>query len=252
MRLMTYNILDGGQDRLPVLLEVVRAAAPDVLALQECRGFEDAQLLRHCEAALGMRALLAASDSGDHVALFARDAVWRDEQTLRDGFARAAAIATLELRGETLAVAAVHLDPYDANTRIAEVQRVLAALPRDRPAAVMGDLNAISPHDVTRMRPDLWPQRYRARHCLSSGAIDTRAIAELEAAGFIDLATRAHEPPSFTRPTQLYAGRDAPSLRLDYLFTTPELERRLAGVLAIDDARAQRASDHLPVVADIG
>lgn len=252
MRLMTYNILDGGQERLPVLLEVIRAAAPDVLALQECRGFEDAELLARCEAELGMRALLALGNSDNHVALLARDATWRAQRVLREGMAHAAAIATLELRGETIAVAAVHLDAYDALARCAEIERIIPELPRGLPAAVMGDFNAVSPHDVGRMHPADWPERYRTRHNVTDAAIDTRALAAIEAAGFVDLAASCTPAPAFTRPTQLVGDRDVPALRLDYLFATPQLARRLERVLVIDDARTQRASDHLPVLADIG
>lgn len=252
MRLMTYNILDGGQERLPVLLEVIRAAAPDVLALQECRGFEDAELLQRCEAELGMRALRAPSNSGNHVALLARGATWHEQRVLREGMAHAAAIATLELRGETIAVAAVHLDAYDPLARCAEIERIIPDLPRGLPAAVMGDFNAVSPRDVGRMRPAQWPERYRTRHGVASDVIDTRALAALEAAGFVDLAASCASAPAFTRPTQLVADRDVPALRLDYLFATAQLAQRLVRVLVIDDVCTQRASDHLPVLADIG
>ena len=35
MKVMTYNIWDGGIGLLPLLEEVIRAAAPDAVALQE-------------------------------------------------------------------------------------------------------------------------------------------------------------------------------------------------------------------------
>jgi endonuclease/exonuclease/phosphatase family metal-dependent hydrolase len=253
MRFMTYNILNGGQERQAVLLEVIGAAAPDVLALQECNGFEleDARVLRAWEAALGMRALLAPSDSGDHVALFARAAEWRDERVLRAGMARAAAIATLTLHGQTVAAAALHLDPFDPDARRAEATRVVAALPAGVPAVIMGDLNAVSPRDVRRMQPEAWPERYRTRHGLARGAIDTQAIAALEAAGFVDLGAAGASGPALTRPTRLYADRDVPAQRLDYIFATRALAPRLRAAGVIDDRRTQQASDHLPVFADV-
>jgi endonuclease/exonuclease/phosphatase family metal-dependent hydrolase len=37
-RLMTYNILDGGEGREAAIIEVIREVAPDVVVLQEVMG----------------------------------------------------------------------------------------------------------------------------------------------------------------------------------------------------------------------
>ncbi|HEX6817030.1 MAG TPA: endonuclease/exonuclease/phosphatase family protein, partial [Ktedonobacterales bacterium] len=52
MRVLTYNILKGGEDRLPLIIDVIRAQHPDVVALQEAdrTGTTDA-----LAAALGMQ-----------------------------------------------------------------------------------------------------------------------------------------------------------------------------------------------------
>ena len=67
LRVMTYNIRDGGvggdvSDRLPLIHELVRSSSPDVLAIQEANHFEaggDRRLLAF-EAAAGDRRRIRA------------------------------------------------------------------------------------------------------------------------------------------------------------------------------------------------
>ena len=51
MRLLTYNILKGGEGREAEIVEVIRAAAPDVVVVPEVRGVER---FRRIAAELGM------------------------------------------------------------------------------------------------------------------------------------------------------------------------------------------------------
>jgi endonuclease/exonuclease/phosphatase (EEP) superfamily protein YafD len=46
MKVMTLNILMGGEDRMEALLGLLAHARPDVLVLQECLGWEDGERLR--------------------------------------------------------------------------------------------------------------------------------------------------------------------------------------------------------------
>jgi exodeoxyribonuclease-3 len=256
MRLMTYNIFKGGQDdksgdRTARLLEVITHAAPDVLALQECNGFDtdgEARLHRF-EDALDMRGVLAqARDTGYHLAVLTRDCDHDCVTALHAGLHHAALQLEVAHAGQRMTVFCVHLSPFDAGDRLAEAQLLAARLPADRDAVVMGDLNALSPRDVPRYDPTRWPQRYRDRHAGPGTQLDTRAVAALEAAGLVDLAARAGGDDD-TRPTPLLPGR--PAQRLDYVFATAALARRLRGAQVWRSAAALQASDHLPVVVDL-
>lgn len=254
MRWMTYNILKGGQTRLPELLEIIAEQRPDVLALQECNDFDrDGEArLREVQRALGMQGVLGRSSSGYHVALLLRDATW--ELTHRSGarFARAWAGAVVQVAGLRLQAISVHLNPHEPPARLREVEQLTALLSPELPTLIMGDFNAVSARDVPRMQPGQWAPRFRARHLTADGQrLDTRALRRLEEAGLVDLAA-AHQPqPALTRPTALYAHRNMPAQRLDYIFATPDLAGRVQRVAVLDDPRTQRASDHLPVVADV-
>ena len=80
LRLMTWNLLDGGRgpdgQRLDLITAVMRAAQPDVLVACEAAGLaEDPRLLADVAAAVGMRARLAPAQDGAHVLLLTRPSV---------------------------------------------------------------------------------------------------------------------------------------------------------------------------------
>jgi hypothetical protein len=58
MRLLTYNILKGGQEREAQIVEVIRSVAPDVVVVQEVL---DVDRFRQIATALGMSPYLAQS-----------------------------------------------------------------------------------------------------------------------------------------------------------------------------------------------
>ena len=56
LRVMTYNILDGGENREASILQVIRSCDPDVVVLQEVY---TAEFLRSLAQSLGMDFFLA-------------------------------------------------------------------------------------------------------------------------------------------------------------------------------------------------
>lgn len=65
-RVMTYNILDDGVGREPLILEVMRAAQPDIVVLQEVGRLETAKMLA---AALHLKLSFAGGNSRRHLAV---------------------------------------------------------------------------------------------------------------------------------------------------------------------------------------
>ncbi|NNC74649.1 MAG: hypothetical protein HKN93_03975 [Acidimicrobiia bacterium] len=259
MRLMTYNIEHGGSDRgstkrLHLIASVIARAQPDLLVLEECNYFDEdeGRPLRALAEELGMRGELATVDSGYHLALLLRrDGVLRELRVFRSGFHHGALVAEVTVEGLDLTLIGTHLNPFAPEARVIEARR-LAALGNGGPTALLGDLNSLSSRDRPRYEPSTWAPRYRARH-LAPGddeRIDTDAIDVLEQAGFHDLFHQAN-PGTFapTRPTE--RNSDRPSQRLDYILATEPLADRLRSASVVREGDAPRASDHLPVVADL-
>jgi len=258
MRLMTYNVLTGGRDatseaRLASLVRVIQGVAPDVLVLNECNGFEQegCRTLYRLEAELGMRGVLARAESGFHVALFHRRGRLLEARCLSRELHHAVLAARLELDGLVLGVIGAHLCPFGGEARLLEVQHLIRFL-RDEHVFVLGDMNALSPHDAARHEPGRWLPRRRARHVIaeSGGRLDTRAISALEGAELVDVFRRAgNDAP--TCLTRLGAEWQDYQVRIDYVFGTPAAAARVTRAERVDGDLVEAASDHYPLFVDV-
>lgn len=167
VRLMTQNVLFGGQERFDSLCAVLAAARPDVLCLQECVGWDDGPRLPTLARALAIpedeqhMVLSHSNPRGSgmryHVALLSRLPI-RQVRTHRQGFAHSLLEAHILLSGKrddpqapALTLFGAHLCAADEDQRLAEVDVLLShlqpALLTDTPVALLGDLNALSPED---------------------------------------------------------------------------------------------------------
>lgn len=258
MRLMTYNVLTGGRDagdasRLEAVVRVIQGVAPDVLVLNECNGFEqDGQrTLFRLEAELGMRGVLAEANSGFHVAFFHRRGRLLEARSLSREVHHAVIAARLELDGLVIGIVGAHLCPFGGDARLLEVQHLIRFL-RDEHVFVLGDMNALSPHDATRYQPERWLPRRRSRHVLaeSGGRLDTRAVSALEGADLVDVF-RERGNTAATCLTRLGAEWQDYQLRIDYVFGTRAAAERVSRVERVDGDRVEAASDHYPLFVDL-
>ncbi|MBM0278451.1 endonuclease/exonuclease/phosphatase family protein [Micromonospora tarensis] len=263
LRLMTWNIRTGGRDRggpdrLDRVIEVVDGQAPDVLALQELRGFDRDGLMATVAGRVGMTPHLARSCFGQPVAVLVRPP-YRviDAGTLRRPLHHAAARVVVATSAGPLTVLGTHLYPYSGGRRRMEVDWLAAALRRaEGPLTLIaGDLNSLDPTVDHTARLAGMPSRYRRRHLRrSGGAVDTRAIARLLAAGLVDLwpsrNVDAAEADGLTVPTHL-GGAEFAGMRLDYLLASPVLAQRVDACRVVRGGGADAASDHYPLVADL-
>jgi exodeoxyribonuclease III len=247
LRALTYNVKFGGADgRWPAILDVVRAADPDVVALQELRGF-DQSTLEHAAAALGMRAFLAPSWFGQPVGVLAkRHYAVRETAALRFPFHHAAAIVSLTTDAGPLTVVSAHLCPYSGRRRYWEASR-LRRLARHESVLIMGDLNTLEPGVDHADRLAALPEAYRRRHVRRGGAVDTRAISTLLDAGFVDVA-RALDRVGHTAPTRHGGGVEFHDMRLDYILATPALAERATTLTVLRGGPTEHTSDHYPVL----
>jgi endonuclease/exonuclease/phosphatase family metal-dependent hydrolase len=148
------------------------------------------------------------------------------------------------LDGESASLFATHLGSrHDVPKAVTEIPVILDAMRRlgDRPHLLVGDLNALGPVDPVGEPPPGVTRRGEA----VDGA-PRPAIPLLLARGYRDGYRALHpESPGYTYPA------DAPWLRLDYIFLSPSLAGRLAGCDVVAGPEAARASDHLPIWAEI-
>jgi endonuclease/exonuclease/phosphatase family metal-dependent hydrolase len=151
----------------------------------------------------------------------------------------------VEWAGEPLHLFATHLaGGADKVHPSQEAPAVLDALRpfAGRPHLLVGDLNSLSPCDPIGVSP-------LSEEIMRSGVDDDprRAIELILAAGYRDCFRALHPAdvePGYTFPA------DAPWLRLDYIFASPEPAGRLHASGLVSGAAAAAASDHFPVWAE--
>ncbi|MBI1368039.1 MAG: hypothetical protein GC162_05230 [Planctomycetes bacterium] len=247
LRLVSYNILNGGLGRLDPIYETLAYLDADVIGLCEADDPAGAQYLAD---KLGMQCLIAESPNGPHhVAMLTRLPV---VQMINLGVGapqlnRAAMESVLDVDGEALRVVLMHLAPHFDHEadRLAELEAIFRAMtPGNRPTMLMGDLNAVAPAaDVDSAA--LAPHR-RQRLAERGGKIDRDVIARIEKAGYADAYDLCHpDAPAVTFTTGF------PALRLDYIFLSSDLVERVVGADVERGGFAPYCSDHFPLWADL-
>ncbi|AGZ44788.1 endonuclease/exonuclease/phosphatase family protein [Actinoplanes friuliensis] len=255
LRFITWNIKTGGSGgRLDAVVELLRRERPDVLALQELRGFRG-QKMREVAAAVGMTPFLAPSFFGQPVAVLVRPPLrivaW---SAVRWRLHHAAAAVVVPTAAGQVTFVSTHLNPFSPGRRLREA-RWLAA--RHRPAKgltlIAGDLNSLDPGTDHTGRLSRLPEPYRRRHLAKDGAADTRAIAAFEAAGFTDLWRTTGEGDGLTVPTTEGGGHEfsEAGMRLDYALATDTVAAAATKARVLHGDEAEYASDHYPLAVDL-
>jgi len=151
--------------------------------------------------------------------------------------------------GRNFTAYVTHLDHTDEASRLIQLRalRTWTIRDRNRPHIVMGDFNAVSPWDFADRPDDL--QRLVENHPPSGPLMQEsgmQVIPQMEKAGYTDAMRAAGQPGQGTFI------RAAASLRIDYIFLSQSLAPSLRGVEVWQEEPGHEASDHRPVIAEIG
>jgi endonuclease/exonuclease/phosphatase family metal-dependent hydrolase len=255
LTVMSLNIQTGGGDRWPGLVELIRDVGPDVLALQECRGWldEDASRLADAERDLGMRGLVAPSRSGFHTALMvggaARWSGWEVTYAgeLLHGFG--AARLAVEGLAQPLVTISTHLTPYSASAAAQEAQILIARAYRHGGyGMIIGDVNHCPLGDPEPPWGQI-PAYNRSSRTLTGPDGRPRSntiVGEvLHTGGLVDVAAHLAETrgePALRRHT------GAGLVRVDQVHVTPAV---LPGVLDYRTVDPHGLSDHWGLVCTL-
>lgn len=253
MRLVSYNILDGGEGRADPLAEVIAAQRPDIVALIEA---DHPQVVRRIADRLEMQSIEAAGHRHS-VALLSRWPIVEsiNHAPLKKGLSN----CLLEVRvrdssNRDWVLGVVHLHPRaeeaDDRVRQGEVQIICDVFQDARrtgtPHLLAGDFNADSP--VQQIDPAACKPATQKAWRANGGRLPRGAVEKLLAAGYVDTLhaldpRRAERTGSFT--TQF------PGQRVDYILAFA-YENRLKSAWIEQDRLARYASDHFPVGLEIG
>jgi exodeoxyribonuclease-3 len=249
LRILSYNILAGGEDRLSLIAGVIQQQQPDLVALQEARSRSNAEALAH---QLGMSLTFgqAHNTNQDHVVWLSRLPVIRAQNHPFPIFAKILVEIEVLWKGVPLALFTTHLkagqDLEGEQRRIAEMQAILRLLQahQNQLQVLVGDFNTLHPTDHPNVSAYVAVLKMRGEEAPTPQCPRT-VIPLLLQEGYVD-CYRALHPAS--PGDSSYTSHQA--LRVDYIFASSRLAACLSACDIIREGDAQRASDHFPIWAE--
>jgi len=245
---MTYNILCGGLPmpgaaaRHDAIAAVIRAANPDIVALQECVGFEAPGAMENWAERLGLQynilGVVAPYEDGYcyNVTVFSRFFLQKTAELRQKPFQTGGVFVRANTPLGNMEICNLHLHAFNEDERIAEVKAVLSTQAASASRILLGDFNAISARDSYPLETPEFERRFDA-------------VSAIEAAGFVDLGAGA----GMTHPSPAKADHDRKMpRRIDYVFASADIAAHPHNARVIRGGQADVASDHYPVVVDIG
>lgn len=253
MRIVSYNILDGGVGRADPLAEVALAQRPDILALVEA---DDPAVVERIASRAKMDYIHATAGSKG-AALLSR---WTIRQTIDHAALRGEGLKSLleativDPAGREWVVGVVHLHARafesDEATRMRQLAVVLDVFEDRRsggvPHLLVGDFNSNSP--VQRIDPRACTQKTQDAWNANGEMIPRKVVQALLDAGYVDTLSTAHPEQA------MHSGSfttQSPGQRVDYVFAWGIDRKKIVSAWIEQDRLAKFASDHFPVGAEI-
>jgi endonuclease/exonuclease/phosphatase family metal-dependent hydrolase len=254
MRIVSYNILTGGEGRADPLCEVLIAQRADVIGLVEA---EDPAVLDRIAKRLKMDYVQAMGNESGASALLSRWPI-RDSinhAALRSGISKSFLQASVvDDRGRAWQFGVVHLHARateaDEAMREGEIAVVLDAFAPLRAAGtphfLLGDFNSNSPVqeiDLAKCKPST-----REQAAANGGTIPRRVVGKLLNAGYADTYQLAEPDGARTRGTFT---TQFPGQRVDYIFAHSIAAGAVRSAWIEYDRLATYASDHYPIGVEV-
>jgi endonuclease/exonuclease/phosphatase family metal-dependent hydrolase len=255
MRLVSYNILDGGEGREKILGDVIDAQRPDLVGLVEADNRDVVERL-----AIRLKMDFVHAPGNAHAsALLSR---WPVRESINHAVVHPAklekslleAVVVDPVTGTPWTVGVVHLHAHGTEEaerkREQELEVVLRVFETQRlagsPHVICGDFNANAPYQ--RIDPKKCKPRTQREWQENGGGLPRRVVQRILDAGYKDSLREVDPAASETKGTFT---TEFPGQRVDYLFTFAFDRPKLKKAWIASDPPAKDASDHYPVGAEI-
>lgn len=244
LRLLTYNIREGGTGRAALLAAVIRAAAPDVVMLQEAT---DPAVVRQLATSCGFRYRSSRRGYSTGFLSHIPDTYceWHRPRGSRHAFLE------LALAGDAPRIFGLHLrawfSGWSERQRVRELRALLAGIEEHQHGfhLIAGDFNALAPG--AELQSSRMPAWIRGMIWLSGRDVARDTIELATARGYADAWQTLHPgEPGATFPAW------DPHLRLDYAFTPARYADRITRCeIQTSAPEARTASDHFPLLVEV-
>jgi endonuclease/exonuclease/phosphatase family metal-dependent hydrolase len=248
LRAMTYNILDGGENREAYILDVIQAAKPDVVILQEV--FTE-DFLKFLSQPLGMAYFIGTGNKKRKVALLSKFPILTC-RSYHPVFPIWRNFIDAEIEySSNRRVRMIGVHPIANLGIVFEIWRFLEAKYvtehvrafQSKPCLIAGDFNAIAPKE--KVKSENMPGWLKWIIYLQGNRAYHYSIERYLSAGFTDCFRFINSDDGFTLPTP------TPNARLDYIFVNARMKTHLKKCWIIREPNSVNlASDHYPVMAE--
>jgi len=245
LRLLSYNIKFGGRGRAKALAEVIRAANPEVVLLQEAT---DPRVIQELATLTDLPHWGSRPDysMGFLTRIPVAHHAWHHPSNARHAFLE------LVLEGVDCRIFGLHLvawfSKWTERKRAREIRALLDGIKEHQHGfhIIAGDFNALAPGELLAVQK--MPRWIRAMIWLSGRDISRETIQLMLDEGYIDAWRLLHpNDQGFTFPTW------DPHVRLDYVFVPARSVDRVAvcEVWCNPLAQVKEASDHSPILLEV-
>jgi exodeoxyribonuclease-3 len=255
MKIMTYNILDGGIDsngsRIEYIIDTIKKEKPDFVAIQEAHNFDknEYELLKKVSKAVKLpyyalsQGALDDDKERSHVVSLSRYPLQEEYLFPNFTFQCAALSVVIDSPLGKLSICNIHLHAHSEDERVSEAEMVLSYQAKHGKYIILGDFNSLSRSDTYG---DLCAREFTFYDLTRFEVTDIFNVYHTDAVAHINVSDRS------THPTVGVTHRISKTpIRIDYVFLTPSLSTHIKNAQIIKTPTAEKASDHYPVVVTL-
>ena len=249
---MTYNILDGGEGRLDLILKVIKTENPDFLVVNEVNGFEKDDKINNFsrEIRLPYYKLSLSGEYDYHTAIFSKYP-FKEIKEIRP-LRNAGTLVVIETELGEISIIGVHLAPYTEETRLTEINLIINQQKQYQNKILMGDMNSLSTGDGYNEEIIKGFNENQLSKFTTNGKFSFDVINKITSSSYIDTAEVFRKESVSTVPTEITQDEaNLTEMRLDYIFVSDSLKNKIKSYSVVKNNLTNKASDHYPVVIEI-
>jgi exodeoxyribonuclease-3 len=253
MKLMTYNILDGGEGRLQLIVDAIKKEHPDYLTITEANTFanKNSKILKEISGKIGLPYfdIALSGEYNYHVAVVSKYP-FKEVHKIQP-LMRACLVTLVETNFGFLSIASLHLTPYSEDLRRPEIELIVNFQKKYENRILMGDMNSLSKHDGYNQELIRKFNKVQLKKFTTDGHFRFDVIEKILAAGYYDTALQLGKNKTYTVPTPANMDNAHANMRLDYIFISSSLLLYLNDYDVIKNDITDKASDHYPVIVNL-
>lgn len=246
---MTYNILNGAEAGLNLIIDVIKQESPDYLTINEANTFAENnnEILKKIAKVTNFPYYeLAFSGEYDyHVAAFSKYPFKKIHKLTP--LMRACIVALVETELGEISIASLHLTPYTEDLRHSEIDLITSFQKSYKNRILMGDMNSLSRYDQYDESIVKHFNNMQIKKFTTDGKLRFDAIDKILSVGYFDPAYHLKKNKEYTAPTSINEYNAHSNMRLDYIFLSQSLMPHLKKYKIVINELTEKASDHYPV-----